>query len=178
MDEIQTILREVAALSSHYPVSTKSPADQARWLSDFADDLGDLGADAVTKACRAYRLSEAKRFPTPGALRKLAVERIAALPAPDARPAEVWRPLNDEAYDRAPLSEKIRHHQNMASEANLKAAVLWRRLPEARAGNPPSFLEPPSNDPGEWAIWRRREMNHNAEAKRLKAILKTAKEPA
>lgn len=152
-------MREIAALSSHYPVSTKSPAEQARWLDDFANDLGDAGPEAVAAACRAWRLGDAKRFPTPGQLRKLVTHTVRALSAPNH---EAWRPISDEEYDSLTVHQRARHQRILASEAFTKAGPMWK-------GGAPAG---PDELPETWHRWRGIARNHLAEAQRLEDVLK------
>lgn len=157
-------MREVQALSSHYPVSTKSPADHARWLSDFADDLGDLGGAAVAKACRAYRLSDAKRFPTPGQLRKLALERL-----PSSTPTERfvrWEPATQERYAAMSLSEKVDENMRLASAARHKAGPMWGKFGPLT----------PEQLPRSWHAGIARAQSYEAEASRLRKVLHAVKD--
>jgi len=141
---------------------------------DYADDLGDLGAEAVERACRSWRQSDAKRFPTPGQLSKLA-EPIAKAALRGPAP-ETWREITDAQYAALSLEDKIWHREKLADEASAKAASLWRRLPETKEGKPPSFVHFESSLPAEWARWRRVQVGHLAEAKRLRDSLKQSKE--
>lgn len=157
MDNRQAIMREVAALSSHFPVSTKSPADHARWLEDYADDLGDAGFEAVAEACRDWRRAGNKRMPNPGQLlpivRKVRdVARLISGPRP-----EPWRELTDEEYEALPMRAKIRHRTILAHQARDKAGPMWLK------GKPAG----PDELPPRWLNWTTVARGHEAEIGRL-----------
>lgn len=155
----EVICAEINALSSHYLTTTKSPDDHARWLIDFATDLGDLTPEQVRRACAAWRTSDAKKFPTPGQLRKTApLLHVEALPAPRAEP---WRPISNGEYQALTIIQKIRHHRSSIGHALDRAGPMWRD------GKPVG----PEELPASWHEWRQRARNHADEAGRLQTIL-------
>ena len=82
MDEKSEILAEIKALSSHYPRRQLGMADQARWLSDYAEDLGCLSAADVRLACSVWRRGEKAKMPAPGELLALCRRMMDARPVP------------------------------------------------------------------------------------------------
>lgn len=68
MDERLEIISEIKALSSHYRVRVMGPAEQAHWLSDYADDLSRFRLQDIRLGCTLWRRSEVKHMPTPGEL--------------------------------------------------------------------------------------------------------------
>lgn len=160
----ETIISEIKALSSHYRRRPLAPADEARWLADFVTDLGELPLDAVRSGCAHWRRNE-RKFPTPGELRGACdLFRRDVLQRPRA---EAWRELTDSEYDALSLRDKIRHREILAYKLEGDAATLWRRLPETKAGDPPSWRNYAASLADDWARMRETAAAHLNEAKRL-----------
>jgi len=65
------IATALEALALHYPVLTRTPAEQTVVVKHWVEDLCDVPDDLIHEACRLWRRSPADRFSTPGQLRKL-----------------------------------------------------------------------------------------------------------
>jgi hypothetical protein len=74
----ELIALEIEALALHYPAfnrtSQESRVANAHWL----EDLGDWPVDLIREACRKWRNSAERYFPTPGQLKALASNELMA----------------------------------------------------------------------------------------------------
>jgi len=174
MASTDEIIDTLDALATHCRPPVMSTDAKAMWLRDWCGDLQSFPIESIRGAAGVWRQSGQTKFPTPGQFLPL-VRAADRAPAPVTRP-EPWGPITDEAYQALSLTDKIWTHQKLAHEANMKAAQLWRALPETRAGNPPSWVKFETTEPSDWKAWRQREANHLAEAKRLLVGLKQSKE--
>lgn len=82
------------------------------------------------------------------------------------------KPENVEVEKFKRLSDQMAEHAELADQANLEAAKLWRRLPETKAGAPPSWVNFRTSLPAGWAALRLKEQNHRAEVRRLRELMK------
>lgn len=158
-------MAELGALSSHYPAPARSPGEQARWLSDFADDLAEFADGEVRRACADWRRSEGRRFPTPGQLLTACRQvrsalQHAAAPRDRAEPYEPWKLSSGDVADMS-FSQALRYHQAMATHYRAKAGPMWRN------GRPAE----PDELPESWRAWRAKAQDHEAEAGRLRTRL-------
>lgn len=155
------IIEEIEALEVHYFRAVRTPQERKRWLQDYLEDLADLDLERLKSACRQWRQTGAKKFPTSGELRRMAPGR-----AQQTERLEAWRPLTDEEYDRLSLSDKIRHQRILAEDAAQRAGPQMRNKRPAL----------PEDMPDRWHMWRARAEHHQAEVKRLLKIIHDAKE--
>jgi hypothetical protein len=153
------IIDELEALGQHYMRPVRGPEQQERFLKDYLDDLSEYQISAIKLGCKAWRHSDASKFPTSGQL----LRHVRANTATEHRGerAEPWRPLDDIEYDRLSLRDKIRHQTILGHEAQRKAGPMWAN--GAPAERPPARQ-----------TWVTRAENHFAEASRLNGILRRA----
>lgn len=137
-------MREITALSSHYPVSTKSPTEQARWLEDFANDLYGYSGPTVEKACTRWRTSpDNRRFPTPGQL--ILICAIFQPPPPQRTPPNI-------EYHSGYNRERIAAPDDPELAERVKQEVReWLDEKQARKRATPSF-SPPQGEVGPGGI--------------------------
>jgi hypothetical protein len=70
----EVVTMQVGKLSLHYPQpSMDENANATRW-EDWFDDFGDIPADILESACRAWRRSDNRFAPSPGQLLAKCVE--------------------------------------------------------------------------------------------------------
>jgi hypothetical protein len=127
--------KEVAALIAnllrHYWTADELPASREAQILDWIEDLVEFGPDIVAAACREWRRRSDGRRPTPGQVRKLAIEerdlrsRPLRLAPPDAEriaqlraemaaakrkkedEAEAWRRANPGPYGQAVRTDPL-----------------------------------------------------------------------
>lgn len=156
------IVEEIRALQEHYIHSVRTPEANLRWLTDYASDLKGFNFESIQLACKSWRQSDAKRFPTPGQLMDIAIK---LKPKNDHFQAVAWTKLSQDEYDALPLVEKIRQQRLMASHERGKAGPMW-------SGTGPLRPDQMSDN---WHAHRTRAKHHDDEAHRLMGVLSTAK---
>jgi hypothetical protein len=62
------VAANLEALAGFYPMKALDAGDMAIWRRSWKEDLGDVPADILAEACRLWRTSEERWFPTPGQL--------------------------------------------------------------------------------------------------------------
>lgn len=108
----EDVLKQVMVLLAHYFVPGMSVELQSAVAADWAEDIGDFPAWAITVACRDWRWKDENRKPTPGQIRALCWEQVrgprkvmerlevlAAMPVALSGPKEAELP-SDEAKAR------------------------------------------------------------------------------
>jgi len=153
------ILTELNALSAHYMRIVRSPEEQERILSDYADDLKAFDLDAIKNGCRSWRQSSAQRFPTPGQLIPMIRANMRQQTGP--RPA-AWKPCTTEEYEAMPPYEQIRELQCRMEAINPgpQFSQVQQRHLDA------------SEMPEEWHKARQRIATYAAEIKRIRMNLR------
>jgi hypothetical protein len=155
------IIEELEALASHYIRPVRSAAEHERFLADYLTDLKAYPMDAIEKACKDWRRSEATKFPTCGQL--LAFVR-SAMPKQEVY-GQLWAPLAADDYEKLTMAEKVRYLTTLAMDAATKAGPMWVN------GRPAE----PDELPEKWHKWTAISKEHFAEAKRLREKLMEAK---
>jgi hypothetical protein len=135
-----TAAKEIAALIArllrHYFLTDEHAVSREAQIEDYIEDLIELGTDNVEAACREWRRQPGGRRPTPGDIRKLAIEerdkrnRPLALAAPDperiaqirADRAAVKRKKEDEAAawraaNPGPYRQSVKTYESVAMDA-------------------------------------------------------------
>lgn len=164
MAETSQILALLEALATHCRAPLMSVEAKARWMRDWCDDLRQFEIDRIEHVLADWRRSGATKFPTPGQiLGQLKTREVDHRP-----PGEPQRALTEAEYRLGSLTDKLRHHRLLADEANTRAATLWRRLPETRAGTPPSFVNWVTSLPAPWAEAREIEAYHLGQASEMR----------
>jgi hypothetical protein len=163
------IINEIEALEAHCRAPLMAAEAKGRWLQDWCSDLAEFPIDTIRAAIRDYRQSGATKFPTPGGLlpsirAKLPLERKGDIP-------REWAPISEAEYDELSLREKIRHHLISASAARRKAGPMWRNPPGSTLKKPMSGHIQRQDMPEAWRIHSALAERHEAEARRLRAIL-------
>ena len=74
----EEIAMEIEALALHYPAFNRTPQESRMANAHWLDDLADWPADLVREACRRWRNSAERYFPTPGQLKALASDELSA----------------------------------------------------------------------------------------------------
>lgn len=155
------IIKELRALEQFCTFkSVRSGEEQERFLKDYLADIQEYPLEAIQRACAAWRKSGATKFPTSGQLIPLIRQHVSEDRGPRLQP---WRELSDDEYAALPLRDKIRHHEILAHDAARKAGPQWLN------GKPAT----PEEMPPTWHRWLEIARNHRAEAKRLKAYLRS-----
>jgi hypothetical protein len=162
MADRHEIAEEIERLAIHCRPPLMSVEDRSMWLEDWCRDLAEYPIDAIRTACQRWRNGADRKFPLPGHLKPLVASAARPLGKGPTESVEPWRQLTDDEYQRLSLSEKIRHHRILASEALRKAGPMWRN------GGPIAVEDMPEA----WHIWKRKAEGHHAEAARLQKNLK------
>lgn len=134
-------------------------SQRALWVRDWASDLAGFDVEHIRKAFRDWRLSGQTKFPTPGQI--MPALRSMANPEKRADRIGAWQPLSDAQYAALSLDAKIRHHQILANQCDVKAGPMWRD------GKPADISAMPES----WHDWRRKAENHRNEARHLRQII-------
>lgn len=74
----EEIALEIEALALHYPAFNRTTQESRVANAHWLEDLGDWPADLVREACRRWRNSAERYFPTPGQLKALAASELSA----------------------------------------------------------------------------------------------------
>lgn len=160
----------IEALALHCRPPLMAVDQRLLWLRDWCTDLAEFPIEAVQAACRKWRHSAAAKFPTPGQLLPLVRE---SLPAEKTGAVEVWRELSDSEYRALTVREKIRHCTILAHEARIKAGPMLVNT-TLRGSSRISGKHLTSEEmPDTWRRWTAIAEGHEAEAKRLREILRT-----
>lgn len=171
------ILSAIEALEVHCRAPLMSVDQRSMWLNDWCKDLADFPGNCIEQACRQWRHSGQTRFPTPGQLIPLV---RAALPV-DRSSADnaVWRPLSDEEYRGLTIREKIRHQMILSHEARRKAGPMFRNTSSGGAMSRASGQHiVPEDMPPIWRKWNSVASDHEAEAARLRKLIREKHEHA
>ena len=67
----EVIALEIESLSLHYPAMSRTRAESQLVIRHWLADLADIPADLIVEACRLWRNSAERFFPTPGQLKAL-----------------------------------------------------------------------------------------------------------
>ena len=162
MAERAEIAEEIEALAVHCRPPLMSLEDRSRWLSDWCEDLQEYSIDAIQHACRKWRMGTSPKFPMLGQLVPLI--RAADHQGVKGDKVQAWRPLSEDEYRSLTLREKIRHRQILAHQARTKAGPMWT---EGDKGRPLTRDQMPQR----WHELQAQADNHDAEVKRLRAML-------
>ena len=73
----EEIALEIEALALHYPAFNRTAQESRVANAHWLDDLADWPADLVREACRRWRNSSERYFPTPGQLKAMAASELA-----------------------------------------------------------------------------------------------------
>jgi len=137
-------------------------------MADWCNDLAQFPVDAIAAGCRAWRHSGETKFPTAGRLLPLV---RAAMPSAPSERVEVWRELSDAEYANLSVREKIRHRTILAHEARSKAGPMYRNTTGGMS-KPTDGRLTPEEMPGTWRHWSQIAEGHEAEAQRLREVLR------
>lgn len=162
------IADELNSLAVHCPHRLMDVEAKSMWMRDWCEDLAEYPIEAIRSACRKWRHSGATKFPTPGQLIPL-VREVA--PVEGGGKVEVWRELNDAEYDALSIREKIRHRQILAMEARRKAGPMFRNSPGEGIRSGGIHLKP-EDMPDVWRKWTKIAEAHEAEASRLRHLIR------
>lgn len=163
MADRHDIAEEIEALAVHCRPPLMSVEDRSRWTADWCEDLKDFPIEAISHACRRWRNGTNPKFPMLGQL--IPLIKAADPKGAKGQKVEAWRPLSDDEYRDLPLKAKIRHHQILAHEARKTGGPMWTG---GQFGKPIAAADMPPK----WHDAQRRGKAHDAEAKRLRAMLK------
>ena len=168
MAEPAEVAEEVERLAIHCRPPLMGLDERALWLEDWCRDLAGYPIEAVREACRRWRNGEDRKFPLPGQLRPLIAAAMLGEDRPAVERAEPWRPISEADYQALTLAEKIRHQRILCAQAMRKAGPMWGRYGPIAAADM-------SDD---WRRWRGKAGGHDAEARRLSAMLEHEGSPA
>lgn len=155
------IIEELQALQAHYPRQARATDEEQRWLRDYVEDLHACPDDAVRYACRRWRQSGARKYPTSGELLSFAQQFQPRGDANETRKTPPWGPVSDYEYDAMTLAEKLRHQTILGNHAQFTAG------PQTK---------PKEAMPEAWHEHRERARHHFAEASRLRGLLAQARQ--
>lgn len=74
----EQIALEVEALALHYPAFNRTPQESRIANGHWLDDLEAWPVDLIQEACKRWRNSPERYFPTPGQLKALALDELVA----------------------------------------------------------------------------------------------------
>lgn len=161
------IIDAIEALAVHCRPPLMSIDQRALWMTDWCNDLAQFPIDAIAGGCRSWRHSGETKFPTAGKLLPLI---RGAMPSAPSERVEVWRELSDSEYANLTVREKIRHRTILAHEARLKAGPMYRNTTNMTKPRDGSLSA--EEMPGTWRHWSQIAEGHEAEAKRLREVLR------
>lgn len=171
------VIAAIEALEVHCRSPLMTVEQRGTWLSDWCSDLGDFPVDAIETGCRNWRRSGSGKFPTPGQL----IPMVRAAQPSDVKPGDnaVWRTLSDEEYRGLTIREKIRHQTILAHEARRKAGPMFRNTSSGGALSRASGKHLTADEmPDVWRRWNSVAEDHEAEAGRLRAMIREKRDQA
>lgn len=168
MAEKSQIIDAIEALAVHCRPPIMSVEQRSLWMRDWASDLSEFPLEAITNACRKWRMSGASKFPTPGQIMPLVRE---SLPAERREAVRVWRQATPDEYANMTIREKIRELQILAHDAFSKAGPMFRNTSAGHMGRASGVHLPAEEMPGAHAAWISEGQRHNDEIKRLRQYI-------
>jgi hypothetical protein len=171
------IISEIEALAVHCPPRMMTTEARALWMRDWCSDLSSFPVSAIRAAFTAWRNGDNPRFPTAGQVLPMVRANTPRKAGPTIKAPDPWAPISDAEFELLSLSEKARHLLILAAEARRKAGPMWKN-PEGGLSmtRPVAGHVHPDDVSDEWREWSARATNLEAEAERLKRIIR--KEPA
>jgi len=171
------IVSEIEALAVHCPPRLMTTEARALWMRDWCSDLSSFPIAAIRAAFTAWRSGENPRFPTAGQVLPMVRANTPRKDGPKVQAPDPWAPISDAEYELLSLSEKVRHLLILAAEARRKAGPMWKNPPSGTSmARPVAGHVHPDDVSDQWREWSARATNYEAEAERLKRIIR--KEPA
>ncbi len=171
------IISEIEALAVHCPPRMMTTEARALWMRDWCSDLSSFPIAAIRAAFTAWRSGDNPRFPTAGQVLPMVRANTPRKDGPKVQAPDPWAPISDAEFELLSISEKARHLLILAAEARRKAGPMWKNPPSgASMTRPVAGHVHPDDVSDEWREWSARAANYEAEAERLKRIIR--KEPA